>query len=147
SIILHDKDKRTQTPQQIEEAIRKDLPKIAIGDPSFDDNRQGSGQKLSVQVFGESTERLLEVAREVERVMRTIGGLSDVRLKVNAEDWEVRVRVDRERARLYGLSSQQVAEVVSGAMRGVPLKPYRTSTGEVELRLEFRRADRLDLDA
>lgn len=147
SIILRDKEQRTQTPQQIKEAIRKDMPRIAIGEPSFEENRQGSGEKLSVQVFGESTERLREVAREVERVVRGVPGLTDVRLKTSAEDWEVRVRVDRDKARLYGLSSQQVAEVVAGAMRGVQLRPYRTATGEVELRLEFRREDRLDLDA
>ncbi|MFA5938992.1 MAG: efflux RND transporter permease subunit [Sinimarinibacterium sp.] len=147
SIILLDKEQRRQTPKQIKEAIRKELPKIAIGEPSFEDNRQGSGEKLSVQVFGESSERLREVAREVERVVRGVDGLTDVRLKVSAEDWEVRVRVDRDKARLYGLSSQQVAEVVAGAMRGVELKPYRTATGEVDLLLQFRRADRLDLDA
>ncbi|MEQ1439281.1 efflux RND transporter permease subunit [Fontimonas sp. SYSU GA230001] len=147
SIILKDKDQRTQTPQQIKDAMRKELPKIAIGEPSFDDQRQGSGEKLSVQVFGESAERLRDVAREVERVVRGVEGLTDVRLKATAADWEVRVRVDRDKARLYGLSSQQVAEVVAGAMRGVELKPYRTPTGEVELLLQFRRADRLDLDA
>ncbi len=147
SIILIDKDQRRQTPKQIKEAIRAELPRIAIGDPSFDENRQGSGEKLSVQVFGESAERLREVAREVERVVRGVDGLTDVRLKTSAEDWEVRVRVDRDKARLYGLSSQQVAEVVAGAMRGVPLRPYRTTTGEVDLLLEFRREDRLDLDA
>ncbi|MEW6168868.1 MAG: efflux RND transporter permease subunit [Pseudomonadota bacterium] len=147
SIILRDKETRTQSPQQIKDAIRKELPKIAIGEPSFDDNRQGSGEKLSVQVFGESTERLREVAREVERIVRGVEGLADVRLQASAEDWEVRVRVDRDKARLYGLSSQQVAEVVAGAMRGVPLRPYRTATGEVDLLLELRREDRLDLDA
>ncbi|MDD3763075.1 MAG: efflux RND transporter permease subunit [Nevskiales bacterium] len=147
SIILKDKEARSRTPQEIKDAIREGLPKIAIGDPSFDENRQGSGQKLSVQVFGESAEQLRDVAREVERVMRSIEGLADVRLQVSAEDWEVRVRVDRDKARLYGLSSQDVAEVVAGAMRGVELRPYRTDTGEVDLLLQFRRADRLDLDA
>jgi hydrophobic/amphiphilic exporter-1 (mainly G- bacteria), HAE1 family len=147
SIILVDKEQRKQSPAAIIEAIRKDLPKIAIGEPSFDQNRQGANEKLSVQVFGESSERLREVALEVERILRGADGLTDVRLKASAEDWEVRVRVDRDKARLYGLSSQEVAEVVAGAMRGVPLRPYRTSTGEVELLLQFRLQDRLDLDA
>lgn len=147
TILLVDKAHRRQSSEAIMEAIRKDLPKIAIGEPSFEQNRQGSGEKLSVQVFGESSEQLREVALDVERIVRGIEGLTDVRLKASAEDWEVRVRVDRDKARLYGLSSQQVADVVAGAMRGVPLRPYRTSTGEVELVLVFRLQDRLDLDA
>jgi HAE1 family hydrophobic/amphiphilic exporter-1 len=147
TILLLDKELREKSPETIMEQIREDLPKIAIGEPSFEQNRQGSGEKLSVQVFGESSERLRDVALEVERIVRGVDGLTDVRLKASAEDWEVRVRVDRDKARLYGLSSQQVADVVAGAMRGVPLRPYRTSTGEVELVLVFRLQDRLDLDA
>ena len=57
------------------------------------------------------------------------------------------MKVDREKARLYDLSSQQVAEIVAGAMRGLELKPYRTDTGEVDLVLLFRKSDRLDPDA
>ncbi|MES0874806.1 efflux RND transporter permease subunit [Sinimarinibacterium thermocellulolyticum] len=147
TILLVDKAQRRQNPEAIMAAIREGLPKIAIGEPSFEQNRQGSGEKLSVQVFGESSERLREVALEVERIVRGVPGLTDVRLTTSAEDWEVRVRVDRDKARLYGLSSQQVADVVAGAMRGVPLRPYRTSTGEVDLVLVFRLQDRLDLDA
>ncbi|TJY60016.1 efflux RND transporter permease subunit [Sinimarinibacterium sp. CAU 1509] len=147
SIILKDPDQLSQKPKQIRDEIRKGLPKIAIGDPSFEENRQGSGEKLSVQIFGESSEYLRDVAREAERVMRQIPGLTDVRLNTTAEDWEVRVRVDRDKARLYELSSQDVAEVVAGAMRGVQLRPYRTPTGEVEMVLQFRREDRLNLDA
>lgn len=147
SIILLPKEQRRQTTRQIKDAIRSELPKIAIGEPSFEENRQGSGERLSIQILGESSDRLGEIAREMERVVRSVPGLTDVRLRAKAQDWEVRIRIDRDKARLYGLSSQHVADVVAAAMRGVPLRPYRTSTGEVDLRLELRRADRLDLDA
>ena len=76
TILLVDKEQRTQSPEQIMEAIREKLPKIAIGDPSFEQNRQGSGERLSVQVFGESSERLREVALEVERILRGVDGLT-----------------------------------------------------------------------
>ncbi|MGQ0619791.1 MAG: efflux RND transporter permease subunit [Panacagrimonas sp.] len=147
TILLRDPEQRTRTTADIEDAIRKGLPKIAIGEPGFDTQRAGSGETLSVQIFGESSENIRKVAREAERVLRTAPGLTDVRLKTEANDVEVRVRVDRDKARLYELSSQQVAELVAGAMRGVELRPYRTDTGEVDLVLMFRLADRLDLDA
>lgn len=147
-IYLHDPKttERKRSNTEIIEEIQKDLPKIAIGEPTFEQNR-GSGGKLSVQVYGQASERLREVASDVAKIMKRLPGLSDVRLNAGAENAEVRVRVDRERARKHGLSSQQVAEVVAGAMRGTPLKPYRTATGEVEMLLQFRRADRFDLDA
>ena len=138
---------RHKTGEQLKEEIRKGLPKLAIAEPGFEDSRGSGGKKLSVQVYGESAERLHEVARDVARVLRGVPGLTDVKLQAGAADWEVRVRVDRDRARQQGLSSQQVAEIVAGAMRGTPLKPFRSASGEVEMVLEFRRADRLDLDA
>jgi hydrophobic/amphiphilic exporter-1 (mainly G- bacteria), HAE1 family len=145
-LYLKEKDLRTRTPQEIQEAIRKDLPKIPIGEPSFEGGR-GGGEQLGVQVFGESSDRLREVANDVVLMLRRVPGLTDVRVNAGASGWEMRVRVDRDKARLYGLSSQEVAEVVAGAMRGSPLRPYRTAEGEVEMRLELRREDRTDIDA
>jgi HAE1 family hydrophobic/amphiphilic exporter-1 len=145
-LVLKDGELRTKSAEQLKEEIRKDLPKIAIGSPSFEFNRSG-GEKLSVQVFGESTDGLRELASEVAGMLKRIPGLADVKLKQGATSQEVRVRVDRDRARLYGLSSQQVAELVSGAMRGSPLRPFRAQDGEIEMVLELRREDRLDLNA
>ncbi len=146
-VYLKEDDQRTQTPQEIQEKIRKGLPKIPIGEPSFEGGRGGGAEQLAVQVFGESSERLREVANDVVGLLRQVPGLKDVRVNAGAAGWEMRVKVDREKARLYGLSSQQVAEVVAGAMRGSPLRPYRTSSGEVEMILELRREDRTDIDA
>jgi HAE1 family hydrophobic/amphiphilic exporter-1 len=147
-VYLKEDEDRTQTPQQIQDKIRKGMPKIPIGEPSFDGGRGGGGgEQLAVQVFGESSERLREVANDVVALLRQVPGLKDVRVNAGAAGWEMRVKVDREKARLYGLSSQQVAEVVAGAMRGSPLRPFRTSSGEVEMILELRREDRTDIDA
>ena len=144
--LIDDPERRRKTSEQIKDEIRKDLPKLAIAAPSFDQNRSG-GDKLSVQVYGESSERLREVALDVAQVLQGVKALADVHPEAGANDWEVRVRVDRERARQQSLSSQEVAEVVASAMRGTELRPFRTATGEIDLLLQFRRADRTDLDA
>lgn len=146
-VYLLEDEQRNQTPQEIQEAIRKGLPKIPIGEPSFEGGRGGGAEQLGVQVFGESSERLREVANDVVTLLRRVPGLTDVRVNAGASGWEMRVKVDREKARLYGLSSQEVAEVVAGAMRGTTLRPYRTPSGEVEMILELRREDRTDVDA
>jgi HAE1 family hydrophobic/amphiphilic exporter-1 len=146
-VYLKDKDERTQTPQEIQEKIRKGMPKIPIGEPSFDGGRGGGAEQLAVQVFGESSDGLREVAKDVVALLRQVPGLNDVRVNAGVTGWEMRVKVDREKARRYGLSSQQVAEVVAGAMRGSPLRSFRTPSGEVEMILELRREDRTDIDA
>jgi hydrophobic/amphiphilic exporter-1 (mainly G- bacteria), HAE1 family len=146
-IYLKEKEDRKRTPEEIQEQITKEMPKIAIGSPTFEFNRGGGGEQLAVQVFGESSDRLRVVAGEVVALLRQVPDLTDVRVNTGAIGWEMRVKVDRDKARLYGLSSQQVAEVVAGAMRGAPLRPYRSQDGEVEMVLELRSEDRTDIDA
>ena len=138
---------RSKTSAEIKDLIRENAPKIAIGQLSFDDNRSASGEKLTVRVFGESAEYLREVAENTAKILRGVEGLTDVRVNAQAETQELRIKVNRERARKHGLSSQEVAEFVAGAFRGTPLKPYRTDKGEVDFRIELRRSDRLSLDA
>ncbi len=146
-LIMPDKEHRKLSNAQVMEQIRTHMPKIAIGEISFDQNRSGSGEKLGVRVFGESAEHLRDVAGDVVSVLRRLKGLTDVRVVAEAEDQEVRIRIDRDRARQNGLSSQQVADAVAAAMRGTELRPFRTRTGEVDMVLEFRKQDRADFDA
>jgi len=54
--------------------------------------------------------------------------------------------VDRDLARQYGFSSQEVATVVSAAMRGINLRHFRDEDGEVEMRLEFQDTDKQTLE-
>lgn len=145
TIILKEGEQRTKSIEQLKDAIMAELPKIAIGNPTFNEQRSG-GEQLSLFITGESTERLNEVAEQVSRLMEGVTGVRDARVEADASSWEVRVRVDRDRARKVGLTSQQVAESVATAIRGVELRPYRSETGEIDLLLQFRRADRLNLD-
>lgn len=146
-LYLHKDPKlRHKNAEQIAEEVRSSMPRLAIGEVNFDLERSG-GEGLAVNIWGETTEGLRPLARQAEQVLRSVPGLTDVRLEAGATDRELRVQVDRERARLYGLSSSQIAETISGAMRGTPLKPYRSRSGESELVLELRAEDRTDIDA
>lgn len=146
TIRLVDEEQRPLPPDEVQKRITEGLPKIPIGLPSFERGRSGSRQQLAVRVNGEQTEQLRETAFEVSRVLQSIDGLRDIRVDVAAADWEVRVQVDRHRAQQNGLDSQSVAQTVATAMRGQELRPYQTATGEVELILQFSRADRRDLN-
>ena len=90
---------------------------------------------------GESSERLEELSHEVAGVLSRVKGFQDVRSEAETGEEEVRVIVDRERARQYGYSTQQIASTVSTAMRGFSLRRFRTPDGEVDMRLAFQDSD------
>ncbi len=146
TIRLIDKQQRELSAEAIQKAISEEMPKIAIGMPSFEQQRAGSREKLAVRVSGEHTGQLHDTAREVARVLRNIEGLRDIRVDATSSDHEVRIQVDRDRVQRYGMSSQAVAEVIATAMRGRELRPYQGPQGEIDLLLQFSREDRSELE-
>ncbi|TVQ30550.1 MAG: efflux RND transporter permease subunit [Wenzhouxiangella sp.] len=133
---------RRLSNEEIRNRVRANLPPIAIGNPSFQSRRAASSESLSLRLHGESTETLFEIGDEVVRLLSTIDGLVDVRSGATAGGEEVRVRVDPERVHLAGLSTAEVAQAVSVAMRGQALNEFRGPEGELVMRLEFHGADR-----
>ncbi|MCX5753234.1 MAG: efflux RND transporter permease subunit, partial [Candidatus Krumholzibacteria bacterium] len=52
--------------KEVEEAIRKDLPTLAIATPSFDfRNQGGQGTPVRIQLIGKSSADLIEIAKDV----------------------------------------------------------------------------------
>jgi HAE1 family hydrophobic/amphiphilic exporter-1 len=123
------------------------LPEILIGKPTFNLEDEGQDQgKFSLQVTGEATERLAEIADDMVRVLAGVKGLSTVRSEAHQGDEEVQITIDRGRTAALGLDARQVAIAVSGALRGEPLREFRGSEREIRMRLAFRESDRQNID-
>jgi HAE1 family hydrophobic/amphiphilic exporter-1 len=129
------------------ERMEGKLPEILIGKTTFKLEDQGQDQgNFSLQVTGESTERLAAVADDMVRVLSGVKGLSAVRSEAHEGDEEVQITVDRGRTAALGLDVRQVAFAVSAALRGEPLRDFRGSENEIRMRLAFRDSDRQNID-
>jgi len=146
TILLTDEDDATLSTPEIIERIEADMPMIAIGKPSFQFDQQGGGDGYSIQISGDSTERLNELSVEVMRALASIDGLKDVRSDRESGEREVRVTVDRTRAAAVGLTTGDIAQSVSIAMRGESLREFRGESGEVEMRIAFRDDDKQSVE-
>ena len=147
SVILLTDDKHSRrSSQEISADILAGLPKIAIGRPSFDFQRVGGAEKLSVTLTGTSSEVLRTLSEDTVRILSGVKGLSGVVSELGAGDQEVQVRVNRERANQLGFSTREVAQVVAIALRGVDLREFKGEEGEIPVRLQFREQDRQQLD-
>ncbi len=146
SILLKDVDSAKLSSEKIKEMIREDLPKIAIGKPSFDQQRSAGAEGVSLSITGESSERLAELADDVVFALSQIRGLEDVKTDLGAGDREVSVTVDRDKAARYGISAQAVAQAIAVALRGTQLSEYRGPDGEVPVTLRFSESDTQTVD-
>jgi HAE1 family hydrophobic/amphiphilic exporter-1 len=146
TILLTDEDDATLSTKEIIERIEKDLPEIAIGKPSFQFDQQGGGDGFSIQISGNSTEILNDLSVEIVRALGGVEGLKDLRSDRESGDREVRVSIDRTRAAIVGLTTAEIAQSISIAMRGESLREFRDDTGEVEVRLAFRDDDKQSIE-
>jgi HAE1 family hydrophobic/amphiphilic exporter-1 len=145
-ILLHEEDAVTVSTKEIIKRIEENMPVIAIGKPNFEFDQQGGGDGFSIQVSGDSTARLNELSGDVLRTLASVEGLQDVRSDAELGEREVQVTVDRDRAAAVGLTSAEIADSISIAMRGQNLREFRGELGEVEVRLAFRDSDKQSVD-
>jgi len=145
SLTLTPKGEAKKETKEIIAEITKELPEIIIGKPSFQFD-QDSGGGFSMQLAGESTERLTELSQELARQFNSIEGLESARSEARNGEEEVQIIVDRERAAELGLSTEEIAGAVAIAMRGDKLKEFRGPEREVDMRLTFRASDRQNIE-
>jgi HAE1 family hydrophobic/amphiphilic exporter-1 len=138
--------KSSDTKALVEE-IRKELPKSARATVGIgNDNGPGGGggqpgENVQVQLVGDSTETLAEIAKEIIPILAKRKELRDVRVNTGDQNSELSVRVDRERAAAFGFTAEQVASFVGVALRGAPLREFRRGETEVPVWVRFAGAE------
>lgn len=145
--VKFDTDKVDVTSALVEE-LRKNLPKsaratVGIGNQGGPGGGGGSGiaQNVQVQLVGDSTETLKDVAAGVLPILAKRKELRDVRVNAGDQNSELSVRVDRERAASFGFSAEQVSQFVGLALRGAPLREFRRGETEVPVWVRFAGAE------
>lgn len=122
------------------------IPEIIIGKPTFSFDDQMAGEGFSVQISGDTTERLADLSTELARQLQGVKGLETVRSEARDGEEEVQISIDRARAADLGLTTQEIAATVAVAMRGDKLREFRGPEREVDMRLTFRESDRQNLE-
>ncbi len=135
--------------KKLVDALRESLPKSARAKIGIGDQGGGPGggggngieQNVRVQLVGDSTEQLKEIAEDVIPILARRKELLDVRVNIGDQNSEMSVRVDRERAASFGFSAEEVSRFVSLALRGAPLREYRKGDTEVPVWVRFAGAE------
>ena len=83
------------------------------------------GYPVQFRVSGEHIERVRELAAQVADRVRANPHLANVHLDWSEPSKVVRLRIDQDRARALGISSQQVAQFLSGSLSGLQVSTLR----------------------
>jgi len=104
------------------------------------------GERLTVEVRGFDLQQLDQVTREVAARLRTVDGVTDVRLGRDEGQPQQLVRIDRARAADLGVSVAQVARTLETALGGGGAGEFRGSGTETRIWVQLENSDRLSTE-
>ncbi|CUA84991.1 efflux RND transporter permease subunit [Pseudidiomarina woesei] len=140
------KENRDEKLADLMERIRADMPNLLRSEPKF--GFGGGREGVRVTLSGQSTDVLQQIATDLVPRLAKIEGLTDVQTEMDAGQFELVIRIDRERVHRLGLSSADIARTVATALRGQRLRSYRGDpNGEIDLRVAFAKELEFSLDA
>ncbi|MGE3511042.1 MAG: efflux RND transporter permease subunit [Vicinamibacterales bacterium] len=128
---LTPKGERDADQQTIARALRDRLRQVSNIEPAiFSSGFGGAQREIQVQVRGPQGDRLLQLAEEVESLVRDVPGAEDVALSVGGRQPEIEVAVDRSLAGSLGVSVGDVAQALRIAFAGVDAGDWIDPSGE-----------------
>ena len=104
------------------------------------------GYPVVFRVVGENVETLRGIAGAVATVMRGNPDIRDVHLDWNEKAKSIRVDIDQARARVLGVSSQDVAQALQAHQVGVTLTQFREGDQLIDIVWRAGGPDRGSLD-
>jgi multidrug efflux pump len=104
------------------------------------------GYPVQFRVSGEHIERVRDLASQVADRLRGNPNLANIHLDWSEQSKVVRLRIDQDRARALGISSQQVAQFLTGQLSGLQVSTYREDNELIGVLLRGTGDERSQLD-
>ena len=122
------------------EALRTDLLKLFESDfPALRasvlrlENGPPVGFPVQFRVNGDDIPKIREIAHQIADVMRTNANLTNVQLNWEEPSKVMKVSVDQAKARLLGVSSVDIANILNGAMSELYITEFREGIERIDL--------------
>jgi multidrug efflux pump subunit AcrB len=100
------------------------------------------GAPVSIEVSGEDFETLAVLAQDIQRRIRTVPGLVDLKDDYEQARPELQFAVDRSRAKLLGFDTNTVAFFLKTAVLGTKVSTFRQGNDEYDITVRLPLEDR-----
>ncbi|PKO94128.1 MAG: multidrug transporter AcrB [Betaproteobacteria bacterium HGW-Betaproteobacteria-10] len=136
------------------EAVRGRLIKLfendgfsARGNVSRIENGPPVGYPVQFRVSGDDLEQLRKTASQVADVMRQDPEISNVNFDWRELSKTINLEIDQDKARLLGVSSQDIAALLNMSLNGHTISRFREGEKSIDIVLRGDRAERTHLSA
>lgn len=112
-----------------------------------DENGPPTGPPINIDISGDEFEQLVRISEDFIHLINedNIPGVDELRLNINVSQPEMLVKVDRQSARLYELSTQQVAMAFRNALYGYDAGTLKDGEEEYDIFIRLAEPYRNDV--
>lgn len=132
-------DEREITTEQVIDQITDygaDIPDADVQAFAMQSADMGTSP-VSINIVGDDLSTLKTIAAEVEHLLASVDGVTNIANSLDETRSELRVIVDRNEAQAYGLTYGEIMQTVSTAFQGQTATFMRTEGQEIEVNLVF----------
>lgn len=118
---------------------------INVGQPishRLDHLLSGVRAQIAVKIYGEDLDTLRTLAESLRQRLSSIPGLVDLQLEKQVRIPQVQVKVDYQRAALYGVTPAQVTEAVQSLSNGIVVSQIVDGNRRFDVTMRLGEADR-----
>lgn len=143
-----DRPKRHQSSESTAREIRHqvehipgariDVEKPNVGPPT--------GPPVNIEISGDDFVVLGELATRIQNAIKSIPGLVDLKDDFAQGRPELKVRIDRKKAAIYGLNTSKIASTIRTAIYGTEASEYRVADDEYDITVRLKKQARNKLD-
>ena len=136
-------DRKTPTTRDIE-TIRKRVRHIAGAQVTVAQQEEGppTGAPINIEIAGDDFARLGTLAEQIRMVVEKIPFVEDVRDDFVGGLPSVRVRIDRQKAALFNLSTNQIGAALKTAYNGLDVSTFYEGDEDYDIVVTLGEADR-----
>lgn len=139
AVVLKSLSERKRSSQDVAEEIRKITGRMPGAEvkvdtmSSMDFGGGGTLKPISISIKGDDFDKLKEISDRVVDIVKSVPGTREVESSLERGKPELDIKVDRDKAALYGLSTSQVAQAVNSAVAGSTATKYKVGGDEVDV--------------
>lgn len=106
-----------------------------------------TGKPVNLEISGKDFERLLYLTDTIQQVIERshIEGIEGLKIDLDVGNPEMIVRIDREKARRFGLSTYQIANTLRTSIFGKEISDYKIGEDEYPIQLRLKDEYRYDI--
>ncbi|MDW7771302.1 MAG: efflux RND transporter permease subunit [Desulfobulbaceae bacterium] len=143
-----DLEERKRSTHDTVEDIRNRVQDIPGGKITIAMQEEGppTGAPINIEISGDNFTVLGEVSNNIKKIIEQIPHVKDVRDDFNQGTPSVQVLIDRQKAALFGLSTDMIGFALKTAYNGLDVSTYREGNEDYDITVQLKESDRRVID-